>query len=96
VCRGEHPDLRGPGSDAALSSHDVRTAARSELSEAAKLEEVKVWPAYTAWAGVKMGPVRKRPVTDGAVLHNETGGRASAAIWDLRLVDCRAAGRASR
>jgi hypothetical protein len=42
------------------------------------------------------GRYESAPVTEGAVLHNGAGGRAFAAIGDLRLVDCRAAGRASR
>lgn len=42
------------------------------------------------------GRCESAPVTEGAVLHNGAGGRAFAAIWALRLVGCRAAGRASR
>ena len=48
------------------------------------------------WAHAGMGPIRKRPVTEGAVFYNGAGGRAFAAMWDLRLVGCQAAGRASR
>jgi hypothetical protein len=51
---------------------------------------------YAARADVRMGPNESAPVTEGAVLHNGAGGRAFAAIGDLRLVGCRAAGRASR
>src|ERR1019366_1964386 len=39
---------------------------------------------------------KKPPLPGGQVAHNGAGGRAFAAIWDLRPMDCRAAGRASR
>src|ERR1700733_1657483 len=41
LARSSHPDPRGPGSDAALGSHDVRAAARSGFSEAAELQGFK-------------------------------------------------------
>ena len=42
------------------------------------------------------GRYESAPVTEGAVFYNGAGGRAFAAMWDLRLVGCQAAGRASR
>jgi hypothetical protein len=67
-----------------------------ELSEAAELEGLKVWPAEPwPYSGgrPKWGRYGGAPVTEGAVCHNGADGRAFDAIWDLRLVDCRAAGR---
>ena len=56
----------------------------------------------TALAGAHRAAVASRCKPQGPNLrrtryvHNGTGGCAFAAMWDLRLIDCRAAGRASR
>jgi hypothetical protein len=53
-------------------------------------------PAVRAFAGrIKAGTQRAR-YPGGRSVHNETGGCAFATIWDLRLMGCRSAGRASR
>jgi hypothetical protein len=96
LARRSHPDPRGPDSDAALGSHDVRATGRSEFRKRPNWRALRSGLPYAARADVRMGPNESAPVTEGAVLHNGAGGRAFAAIGDLRLVGCRAAGRASR
>ena len=91
-----HLDPPGPDSDAALGTHDVRTAAISEFSEGPNLRAQG--PDCRALSGCppEWDRYESAPVTEGAVFYNGAGGRAFAAMWDLRLVGCRAAGRASR
>jgi hypothetical protein len=70
--------LAGRVSDAALGSHDVRAAGRSEFSEAAELEGFKIWPAGRCPGGRPNGADTKAPplprapscITERAAAHS--------------------------
>ena len=87
-----HPDPRGPGSDAALGSQDVRDAGRSEFSEAAELAGFKVWPAVRCPGGRPNGADTKAPplprapscITERAAAHSLQFG--TYALWTAGLL----------
>src|ERR1035441_2214054 len=61
-----------------------------------KPEEIIAEVKVSNLRGQMRADTKKPPLPGGQVAHNGAGGRAFAAIWDLRPMDCRAAGRASR
>jgi hypothetical protein len=79
--------------------------ARSTVMTAVRIASAEPWPEKgrarassgdRAGFQAALGPTPRPRCPGRGPVHNGAGGRAFAAIRDLRLVDCRAAGRAGR